>query len=122
VDARKTFLLKALLSSRSGDDCCVIRPLVRGLCIESEKAKEIGKVTRPLSNAVYAAHLGNLLCNLDLKVFFTHVTFTTKKDTEAKKNVSQVLLAKSLWKLSRDAKFKGSQSLFKDSPIQSKVK
>jgi hypothetical protein len=31
VDARKTFLLKALLSSRSGDDCCVIRPLVRGL-------------------------------------------------------------------------------------------
>jgi hypothetical protein len=29
-DARKTFLLKALLSSRSGDDCCVIRPLVRG--------------------------------------------------------------------------------------------
>jgi ABC-type amino acid transport substrate-binding protein len=33
VDARKTFLLKALLSSRSGDDCCVIRPLVGGLCI-----------------------------------------------------------------------------------------
>jgi hypothetical protein len=33
VDARKTFLLNALLSSRSGDDCCVIRPLVRGLCI-----------------------------------------------------------------------------------------
>jgi hypothetical protein len=31
MDARKTFLLKALLSSRSGDDCCVIRPLVRGL-------------------------------------------------------------------------------------------
>jgi hypothetical protein len=31
VDARKTFLPKALLSSRSGDDCCVIRPLVRGL-------------------------------------------------------------------------------------------
>jgi hypothetical protein len=31
VDARKTFLLKALLSSRSGDDCCVIRPLVRVL-------------------------------------------------------------------------------------------
>jgi hypothetical protein len=32
VDARKTFLLKAMLSSRSGDDLCVIRPLVRGLC------------------------------------------------------------------------------------------
>jgi hypothetical protein len=31
VDARKTILLKALLSLRSGDDCCVIRPLVRGL-------------------------------------------------------------------------------------------
>jgi hypothetical protein len=31
VDARKTFLRKALLSSRSGDDCCVIRPLLRGL-------------------------------------------------------------------------------------------
>jgi hypothetical protein len=31
VDARKTFLLKSLLSSRSGDCCCVIRPLVRGL-------------------------------------------------------------------------------------------
>jgi hypothetical protein len=36
VDARKTFLLKGLLSSRSGDDCCVIRPLVRGLCIVSK--------------------------------------------------------------------------------------
>jgi hypothetical protein len=34
VDARKTFLLKALLSSRSGDDCCVIRPLVRGLWLD----------------------------------------------------------------------------------------
>jgi hypothetical protein len=34
VDARKTFLLKALLSSRSGDDCCVIRPLVRGLWVD----------------------------------------------------------------------------------------
>jgi hypothetical protein len=29
-------LLKALLSSRSGDDCCVIRPLVRGLWINPE--------------------------------------------------------------------------------------
>jgi hypothetical protein len=31
LDARNTFLLKALPSSRSGDDCCVIRPLIRGL-------------------------------------------------------------------------------------------
>jgi hypothetical protein len=31
LDARKTFLLKALPSSRSGDGCCVIRPLVRGI-------------------------------------------------------------------------------------------
>jgi hypothetical protein len=36
VDARKTFLLKALLSSRSGDDCCVIRPLVRGLWLNAQ--------------------------------------------------------------------------------------
>jgi hypothetical protein len=35
LDARKTFLLKALPSSRFGDGCCVIRPLVRGLCLES---------------------------------------------------------------------------------------
>jgi type II secretory pathway predicted ATPase ExeA len=28
LDARKTLLEKALLSSRSGDDCCLIRPLV----------------------------------------------------------------------------------------------
>jgi hypothetical protein len=40
VEARKTFLLKALLSSRSGDDCCVIRPLVRGLWLD--RLKELG--------------------------------------------------------------------------------
>jgi hypothetical protein len=33
VDATKTFWLKALPSSPSGDDCCVIRPLVRGLWV-----------------------------------------------------------------------------------------
>jgi hypothetical protein len=37
VDARKTFLLKTLLLSRSGDDCYVIRPLVRGLCSNQDK-------------------------------------------------------------------------------------
>jgi hypothetical protein len=44
VDARKTFLLKALLSSRSGDDCCVIRPLVRGLCTKTRKSLKMQKM------------------------------------------------------------------------------
>jgi hypothetical protein len=41
VDARKTFLLKALLSSRSGDDCCMICPLVRGLWLYQTEADDI---------------------------------------------------------------------------------
>jgi hypothetical protein len=44
VDARKPFLLKALLSSRSGDDCCVIRPLVRGLWLNTLKSSTVIKI------------------------------------------------------------------------------
>jgi hypothetical protein len=44
ADARKTFWLKSLLSSRSGDDCCVIRPLVRGLWLNTLKSSTVIKI------------------------------------------------------------------------------
>jgi hypothetical protein len=57
VDARKTFLLKALLSSRSGDDCCVIRPLVSGLCFSLSLLPEANNVME------FPAHHQNISVN-----------------------------------------------------------
>jgi hypothetical protein len=76
--------------------------------IESEKGKEIGRTSSLLSNTDYGIQLGSLIRSLTLKQFLTHVTFSNQKET------SHVHLAKSLWKLAKDPKWKGSQILFKD--------